>query len=117
MDGATACAQELVLAIFRLAVADSLAIAYGHDGPARFRRIARSNSDEATAFLVSSWADHLADISGFSGESVRLELAKHRVHLPCERNAPAGPQLRMVATMQGRGRAGLLPNSAGGSQS
>jgi hypothetical protein len=74
MDGATACAQELVLAIFRLAVADCLGRAYGHDGPCRPRRVENTDSLGAAAFLASPWADHLAGISGFSAVSVRNEL-------------------------------------------
>jgi hypothetical protein len=74
MDPDVECARELVLAIFRLAVADCMGVAYGHDGPGRPRRVARDYSSDASRFLDSSWAEHLADISGFSADAVRQQL-------------------------------------------
>lgn len=76
MDDTTECARDLVIAVFRLAVSDSLGLAYGHDAPARTLTIVSRTSSEARAFLDSPWADHLADISGFSADSVRQELAR-----------------------------------------
>jgi hypothetical protein len=76
MHPTTECSQELVVAVFRLAVADTLAMAYGHDGPTRYRRVTASHSREAASFLASRWADHLADLSGFGADSVRQELAR-----------------------------------------
>jgi hypothetical protein len=65
-------AQDLVISIFRMAVADALGIAYGHDGPAPTRRVRRTHSQEAQRFLTSGWAAYLADAAGFSGSAVRV---------------------------------------------
>ena len=71
VDDRAICARDLVLAIFRLAVADRLGISYGHDDPAS-KRVTRSASfaPEAAVFLASPWAAHLADLAGFSLRTV-----------------------------------------------
>ena len=61
MDGPTEGARDLVLAIFRLAVADYLGLAYGHQEVGRARRVELRFSCDAEAFLRSPWADCLAD--------------------------------------------------------
>ena len=75
MDDLTECCRELVIAIFRLAVSDCLGLECGHDGPpVRRRRTCGPHSDDASSFLYSRWADHLADVAGFSADAVRCEL-------------------------------------------
>ncbi len=81
MDDATACAQDLIVAIFRLAVADTLGVAYGHDGPGPVRRTVPRQCSDADDFVDSLWAEHLADISGLSTGAIRRELSRRRRHL------------------------------------
>ena len=66
------CARELVLAVFRLAVADYQGVAYGHDGPRpnKYTRINPKVQSEAATFLTSQWATHLGDLAGFSANTV-----------------------------------------------
>jgi hypothetical protein len=67
--------RELVLAIFRLAVADCLGVAYGFDGPIPRKRITHTHDpDGALGFLGSDWAIHLGDMAGFQADVV-----EHRV--------------------------------------
>jgi len=70
MTDLTACAQDLVLAIFRQAVCDYLGTSYGHDGPDRQRHVPAAGRDEAAAFLQSSWAAFLGDVAGVSASAV-----------------------------------------------
>jgi len=66
------CARELVLAVFRLAVADYQGVAYGHDepGPNKYTRIKPKVQSEAATFLTSEWATHLGELAGFSARTV-----------------------------------------------
>jgi len=57
-------AQELLLALFRLAVCDLRGLAYGHDEPASNKRVRARYSAEAATFLRSVWASELADLAG-----------------------------------------------------
>ena len=61
MDGLTEGARDLVLAIFRMAVADCRGLAYGHDGPGRPRRVRSGLRAEAELFLRGPWAACLGD--------------------------------------------------------
>ena len=71
VDGRSICARELILAMFRLAVADHLGISYGHDEPGPKKRTKTSCFEgEAADFLASPWAAHLADLAGFSVRTV-----------------------------------------------
>jgi hypothetical protein len=64
-------ARDLVVAIFRLAVADCLGIAYGFDGARPAKRTHGSRGpDDASDFLTSGWALHLGDLAGFSAAAV-----------------------------------------------
>ena len=74
------CARDLVLAVFRLAVADYLSVAYGHDeaGPNKYTRINPRVQSEAAQFLTSSWATHLGDLAGFSVQTVWKETQRQR---------------------------------------
>ncbi|MGI0130266.1 MAG: hypothetical protein ACREEC_08985 [Thermoplasmata archaeon] len=64
MNWQVECSRELVLAVFRLAVADYLGITYGHDGPVPHRPVRSHWVDDARAFLSGSWARYLGDIVG-----------------------------------------------------
>jgi len=73
------CPQELVLAVFRLAVSDRLGIAYGHDSPTRQRPVPMRHGSDAERFLMSRWAEHLGEIAGIPTRAVRshvLELSR-----------------------------------------
>lgn len=72
-DGRAAGARELILAIFRLAVADYLQVSYGHDEPVRHRRIKPAYRGDAAAFLQSPWAAVLADLVGLSSAVIWRE--------------------------------------------
>jgi len=65
-DGRTEGARELILALFRLAVADYLGVSYGHDEADRQRRVRTRHRTDAATFLESRWAAHLADLVGLS---------------------------------------------------
>jgi hypothetical protein len=73
VEGRTEGARDLVLAIFRLAVCDYLGRSFGHNEPARPRRVRRCFGPEATLFLTSAWAGHLAEMAGFRAELVWRE--------------------------------------------
>ena len=80
MDGRAMGAQEMVIAIFRLAVADYLGIAYGHDHPDRRQRARARNDADAASFLTSAWAAYLGDLAGVPApliwsEATRLKRA------------------------------------------
>jgi hypothetical protein len=66
------CARELVLAVFRLAVADYVGVAYGHDepGPDKRTRVNPKVQADAAKFLTSPWATHLGELAGFSAHTV-----------------------------------------------
>jgi hypothetical protein len=66
------CARELVLAVFRLAVADYVGIAYGHDepGPDKRTKVNPKIKADAAKFLTSPWATHLGELAGFSAHAV-----------------------------------------------
>jgi hypothetical protein len=64
LDPRSLGAQELLLALFRLAVCDLRGLAYGHDEPASNRRVRARHNAEAATFLRSVWASELADLAG-----------------------------------------------------
>jgi len=70
MTDLTSCAQDLVLAIFRLAVCDYVGVSYGHDGPDRRRRVLPIGREQAAVFLQSPWACFLGEIAGVSAPKV-----------------------------------------------
>ena len=79
-DGRTIGARDLILAVFRLAVADYLGMWYGHDEPAPVKRTKGGFHSEAEEFLRSSWAAYLADLLGIQAKAVwryaeRLDLS------------------------------------------
>jgi hypothetical protein len=65
-DGRAEGARTLILAVFRLAVADYLGVSYGHDGHVRRRRVSPVHRDDAAVFLESEWAGYMADLIGLS---------------------------------------------------
>jgi hypothetical protein len=70
-------ARDLILAIFRLAVADYLGFAFSHDGPGPVRRTRRApHVGQAGLFLASAWARYLADLIGLEASAVRREARK-----------------------------------------
>jgi len=83
VEGLAICARDLVLAVFRLAVADHLSVCYGHDEPGPNKRTKGSFQAEAADFLVSPWAAHLADLAGFSVRTVWKEAQRQRLR-ECE---------------------------------
>ena len=77
-DGLAICSRDLVLAVFRLAVADYLGVCYGHDGPGPYKRIHGTFQFEGAQFLQSPWAAHLADLAGVSVHVVWKEAQRQR---------------------------------------
>ena len=74
MDPRAEGARNLILAIFRLAVADYLGIAYGHDGPGPTRRMrAGPFMTGGEGFLASAWATYLADLIGLQATAIWRE--------------------------------------------
>jgi hypothetical protein len=78
-DGRVIGAQELILAIFRLAVTDYLGVWYGHDKPAPVKRTKRGFHSEAEGFLRSSWAAYLGDLVGIQANAIWRDT--ERLHL------------------------------------
>ena len=79
VEGLSICARDLVLAVFRLAVADHLCVCYGHDEPGPNKRTKGNFQAEAADFLGSPWAAHLADLAGFSVTIVWKEAQRQRL--------------------------------------
>ena len=79
MDGRTEGARDLVLAIFRLAVADFLGIAYGHDEPSRPRAVRPRHRADAELFLRGPWAACLGDWINLSSATVWRQARTARV--------------------------------------
>jgi len=80
VEGRTIGARDLVLAVFRLAVADYLGLCYGHDEPAPVKRTNGALRSEAHEFLLSSWAIYLGDLVGVQARAIwrdaeRLDLS------------------------------------------
>ena len=69
-DGRVIGAQDLIVAIFRLAVADYLGVWYGHDEPAPVKRTKGGFHAEAEEFLRSAWAAYLADLVGIQADAI-----------------------------------------------
>jgi hypothetical protein len=69
-DGRAIGTRDLILAVFRLAVADYLGVWYGHDEPALVKRTKGGFHSEAEEFLRSSWAAYLADLVGIQANAI-----------------------------------------------
>lgn len=66
-------AKELILAIFRLAVADYMGHSYSHDLDAPIRTTSKAFSSEAETFLKSASASYFADLVGLEGPAIWRE--------------------------------------------
>lgn len=75
-------AQEMIVAVFRLAVCDIRGMAYGHDGPGRPRSVRSRHCREASDFIASPWATELADMAGIPIAEVRRRLRRSVDHAP-----------------------------------
>jgi hypothetical protein len=69
-EGRAIGARDLILAVFRLAVADSLGVWYGHDEPAPVKRTKGGFHSDAEEFLRGSWAEYLADLVGIQANAI-----------------------------------------------
>jgi hypothetical protein len=77
MDPRIEGARDLIVAIFRLAVADYLGLAFNHDSLGPVRRTRRSPYvEQAGLFLASAWAAYLADLIGLHGSAIWREARK-----------------------------------------
>jgi hypothetical protein len=86
-DGRAIGARDLILAVFRLAVADYLGMWYGHDEPAPVKRTKGGFHSEAEGFLRSSWATYLGDLVGIQANAVWRDT--QRLHIRDEQMARA----------------------------
>jgi hypothetical protein len=69
------CYRDLVLAVFRLAVADFLGIAYGFDGPIPTKAVSYGpHAKDALDFLEGPWAVQLAEAIGIPAARLRRRL-------------------------------------------
>ena len=75
-EGRAEGAKELVLAIFRLAVADYLGHSYSHDNDAAVRPITTRFASDAAVFFDSRWAGYLADTVGLASTAIRREAVR-----------------------------------------
>jgi len=73
LEGRTEGARELLLAAFRLAVADYLGHSYSHDMDAPIRTAGNRFRSEAATFLKSAWAAYLADLVGLEASAIWRE--------------------------------------------
>lgn len=76
LDGRCEGAIELIVAIFRLAVADYLGHSYSHDGCAPTRRTKSRFRPHAAAFLSGPWAAFLADQIGLDSTAIWREVKR-----------------------------------------
>ena len=77
MDPRVEGGRDLILAIFRLAVADYLGLAFSHDGLGPVRRTRRAPyAEESGLFLANAWAAYLADVIGLDGSAIWREARK-----------------------------------------
>lgn len=74
LDGRGEGAVELIVAIFRLAVADYLGHSYSHDGCAGTRRTNTRFRSDAVAFLSGPWAAFFADQVGLDSSAIWREV-------------------------------------------
>ncbi len=87
-EGRAEGARELILAIFRLAVADYLGVSYDYDEPVRQRCVRSVYTEDAEAFLQSLRAAALADLIALSSgviwrETRRLQRDRDRSSNGC----------------------------------
>jgi hypothetical protein len=78
LEGRVEGAKELIVAIFRLAVADYLGHSYSHDMDAPVRATSNAFSSEAATFLKSADASYFADLVGLDGLAIWSEARRLR---------------------------------------
>ena len=96
-DGRTEGAQDLIVAIFRLAVADYMGLSYGHDGPGRSRSIRPPFRSEAAAFLASESATRLADLIGLSADAIWSQARRLRGNQVCGNRCTVSVESHKIA--------------------
>jgi hypothetical protein len=69
-EGVSQGAQDLIVAVFRLAVTDYLGLCYGYDEPRPWKMAKRTFHLDAETFLVSDWAEYLGDLVGIQATDV-----------------------------------------------
>lgn len=79
-EGRAIGARDLILAVFRLAIADCLGMWYGHDEPAPVKRTKGGFHSEAEEFLRSSWATYLGDLVGIQANAVWRDTQQLHIH-------------------------------------
>ena len=96
MDGVTEGARDVVLAIFRLAVADYLGLAYGHDGAGRPRAVRPRHRADAELVLRGPWAVCLGDWINLSADAVwcQAQTRAAQESAPASRSSSVSPGLR-----------------------
>lgn len=72
-EGRSEGARDLIVATFRLAVADYLGHSYSHDADAPTRMTSYRSRSEARTFLNGAWAAYLADLVGIEASAVWRE--------------------------------------------
>jgi hypothetical protein len=92
LDGVTEGAIELILAIFRMAVADYQCLAYGHDGPGRPRAVHPHHRADAELFLRGPWAQCLGDWINLPAEALWRQA--QTMAAPASRSSSVSPGLR-----------------------
>ncbi len=91
MDPRIEGARDLILAVFRLAVADYLGIPFNHDGVGPVRRTRRAAYvGKAGLFLAGGWAGYLADLIGLEASAIWTEARKLAA-------VPAGTRCKLIA--------------------
>ena len=77
-EGRAIGARDLIIAVFRLAVADYLGVWYGHDEPAPVKSTNGAHRFEAEEFLVGPWAPYLGNLAGIQADAVWREASRLR---------------------------------------
>jgi hypothetical protein len=78
MDWEVECHTDLILAVFRLAVADVTGTNYSHNGGGTKRRGSRQHCADARVFLEGEWGAELAEMIGLSSERLGTEVRRLR---------------------------------------
>lgn len=78
-EGRAIGARDLIIAVFRLAVADYLGVWYGHDEPAPVKRRKGTFRYPAEEFLLSYWAAYLGDLVGIQAKAIWRDTERLRL--------------------------------------
>ncbi len=90
-------ARDLILAVFRLAIADYLGHSYGFNGQSVARIIARRGESDAAAFLQSAWARYLGDLVGCEASAIWPEAQLLQMSVSSSADIGLQPRLRRAA--------------------